>query len=205
MTPAMDPFTTLLDLARGTLRPNHATVERRLSDMTGYYLTESERTDLGSATTADGELAPHGGDDDPLIYRVHLIPVPETNAEIQCSTTVLEPGRVGDEYYMTKGHFHEVRDRSEVYVGLAGEGRLVMATEDGRHAVEPLGPGTVSYVPGGWAHRSVNVGDEPLVFFAAYVGDAGHDYGTIAEHGLPVIVVAGDTGPDVVPNPRYAA
>jgi glucose-6-phosphate isomerase len=208
VTPAMDPFTTLLDLAHGTLRPDHATVERRLSDMTGYFFADpgstkravEPRQSLGAERPAEP-----GGDDDPLIYRVHLIPVPETNAEIQCSTTVLEPGRIGDEYHMTKGHFHEIRDRSEVYVGLAGEGRLVMATEDGRHAVEPLGPGTVSYVPGGWAHRSVNVGDVPLVFFAAYVGDAGHDYGTIAERGLPVMVVAGDAGPDVVPNPRYTA
>jgi glucose-6-phosphate isomerase len=47
------------------------------------------------------------------------------------------------------------------------------------------------------------VGDDRLVFFAAYVGDAGHDYGTIAERGLPVMVVAGPDGPDVIANPRY--
>lgn len=187
MTPNLDPFTTLLDLDLGTMVPDRRTLERRLSDMSGYYVADP------------------GDGDDPLVYRVHMIPVPETNAEIQCSTTVLEPGRVGDEYFMTKGHFHEVRDRSEIYIGLAGEGRLIMATEDGDHAVEPLGPGTVSYVPGGWAHRSVNVGDVPLVFFAAYIGDAGHDYGTIAERGLPVMVVAGGDGPQVVANPRYGS
>ena len=63
--------------------------------------------------------------------------------------------------------------------------------------------GTVSYVPGGWAHRSVNVGAEPLVFFAAYVGDAGHDYDTVERTGFPVLIVAGDDGPEVVANPRY--
>jgi glucose-6-phosphate isomerase len=104
---------------------------------------------------------------------------------------------------MTKGHFHRVRDRAEVYLGLAGEGRLVMATEDGRHAVEPIRRGTISYVPGGWAHRSVNVGDEPLVFFAAYIGDAGHDYHTVQRMGFPVLVFAGDSGPEIVANPRY--
>jgi len=187
VTPNLQPFTTLMDLELGSLVPHRQTLERRLSDMPGYYL--------------DGA----GEDGDPLVYRVHMIPVAETNAEIQCSTTVLEPGTVGDEYYMTKGHFHQIRDRSEIYIGLAGEGRLVMATEDGRHAVEPIHPGTVSYVPGGWAHRSVNVGGDRLVFFAAYVGDAGHDYGTIAERGLPVMVVAGPDGPDVIANPRYGA
>jgi glucose-6-phosphate isomerase len=104
---------------------------------------------------------------------------------------------------MTKGHFHELRDRAEIYVALAGTGRLVLATEDGRHAVEPMSRGTVTYVPGGWAHRTVNVGDEPLVFFAAYVGDAGHDYGTVEDRGFPVVVVKGDDGPEVRENSGY--
>lgn len=184
--PNRDPFTTWLDLASGDLDPTRHTIERRLEDMPGYY----------------------GADvDDPsrLAYRVYGIPVDETHDEIQCSTTVLEPGRVGDEYHMTKGHFHEQRARSEVYIGLSGDGLLLMATEDGRHAVEPIREGSVSYIPGGWAHRSVNVGDEPLVFFAAYVGDAGHDYGTIAEQGFPALVVAGEDGPEVVDNPRYGS
>ena len=188
MTPIMDPFTTLMDFHSGRFDPEREVIERRLQDMKGYYLED--------VATGDGE--------DTLVYQVFAIPVPETNSEIQCSTTVLQPGTVGDEYFMTKGHFHEVRERSEIYIGLEGEGRLVMATEDGRSSVEPIRPGTVSYVPGGWAHRSVNVGDEPLVFFAAYIGDAGHDYGTIADHGLPVMVVDGPDGPSVIENPRYA-
>lgn len=185
MTPRFAPFTTWMDWHTGLLDPERGQVERRLSDMSGYYLDEQ------------------GVDGGQLVYRVYAIPVEETGSEIQCSTTVIEPGRVADEYFMTKGHFHAVWHRSEIYLGLRGEGRLVMATEAGEHAVEPIRPGSVSYVPGGWAHRSVNVGDEQLVFFAAYVGDAGHDYGTIADRGFPVRVVAGAHGPEVVDNPRY--
>jgi glucose-6-phosphate isomerase len=181
---ALAPYTTLLDMQLGTLDPEREVTERRLADMRGMYLEE--------ATAGDA-----------VVYRVHAIPAPATGANLLCSTTVLQPGTVGGEYYMTKGHFHQVRDRAEVYLGLAGEGRLVTATEDGRHAVEPIRRGTISYVPGGWAHRSVNVGDEPLVFFAVYVGDAGHDYGTVERRGFPVLVVAGDHGPEVVANPRY--
>lgn len=184
MIPRLDPFTVMMSLTGGDLEPELGTVERRLADMEGMYLEE----------VADPER---------LVYRVFLMPVPEESSEIQCSTTVLEPGMVGGEFHMTKGHFHQVRDRSEVYVGLAGEGILVMATEDGRHATEPMGPGTVNYVPGGWAHRSVNTGEEPLVFFAAYVGDAGHDYTTIEQEGFPVVVLGGEDGPQVVPNTRY--
>lgn len=185
MIPNLDPFTVLMNLESGQLDPLRDSFERRLSEMKGMYLDDD-------------------GDAETLIYRVLRIPVPEANSEIQCSTTILEPGVVGEEYFMTKGHFHEVRDRSEVYIGLSGEGRLVMATENGGHSVEPIRPGTVNYIPGGWAHRSVNAGDTPLVFFSAYVGDAGHDYGTIEERGFPVVVLRGDDGPRVVENPRYA-
>jgi glucose-6-phosphate isomerase, archaeal len=185
MLPKLDPFTTLLDLRLGTLSPERAPTQARTeADLRGYFRAEPAEPDR-------------------LVYRVLPMPVPTENSEIQCSTTILEPGTVGEEFYMTKGHFHAVRDRSEIYLGLAGEGRLVLATQDGRHRVEPIRPGTVNYVPGGWAHRSVNVGSEPLIFFAAYVGDAGHDYQTIERDGFPVLVCPGPDGPLVRPNPDY--
>jgi glucose-6-phosphate isomerase len=182
---ATDPFTTLLDLEDGSLDPERRVAETWLSDMRGMYLEEAD------------------GSEDAVVYRVYQIPVPATGSNLMSSTTVIEPGMVGQEYHMTKGHFHEVRDRAEIYVGLSGEGRLVMATEGGQHAVEPMGRGTVNYVPGGWAHRSVNVGDEPLVFFAVYPADAGYDYGTIEREGFPVLVVSGEDGPEVIWNARY--
>lgn len=180
----LTPFTTLLDLERGLLVPERGVEERRLSDLEGFF----RRDPVG----------------DGVVYRVYPIPVPETNSEVMCSTTVLEAGDVHGEYFMTKGHFHTERDRSEIYIGLAGEGRLVMATANGEYAVEEMRRGTVNYIPGGWAHRSVNVGREPLVFFAAYVGDAGHDYETIARDGFPVLLMKSDAGPEVVANSNYA-
>jgi glucose-6-phosphate isomerase, archaeal len=181
------PSTTVLDLVSGRLDPELEVTERRLSDMRGMYL-DDEDVDV---------------EGDPLVYRVSGIPVAATTGNVLSSTTVIQPGTVGREYFMTKGHFHEVRDRAEIYLGLSGEGRLLMATETGEHVVEPMRRGTVNYVPGGWAHRSINVGEEPLVFFAAYVGDAGHDYATIEEEGFPVLLLKGDGGPEVVANPRY--
>jgi glucose-6-phosphate isomerase len=177
------PFTTMLDLADGRLDPERDVVERTLTDLDGFF-----------------QLSTQGNS---VVYRVSAIQVPEANSEVMCSTTVLEPGDVEGEYYMTKGHFHQQRDRSEVYIGLSGEGRLVMAREDDAVCIEPMHRGTVNYVPGGWAHRSVNVGETPLVFFAAYVADAGHDYETIARDGFPVLVVKGPNGPEVMENPAY--
>jgi glucose-6-phosphate isomerase len=177
------PFTTMLGMADGRLDPERDVVERTLTDLDGFF----QRRTQGNV----------------VVYRVSAIQVPETSSEVMCSTTVLEPGDVEGEYYMTKGHFHEQRDRSEVYIGLSGEGRLVMAREDDAVTIEPMRRGTVNYVPGGWAHRSVNVGYEPLVFFAAYVADAGHDYRTIARDGFPVVVVKGPHGPEIRENPAY--
>jgi glucose-6-phosphate isomerase, archaeal len=182
---SLAPFTTLLDLATGAFTPPRGeVVERRLADLRDAYEQEPAEPDR-------------------VAYRVFLVDAPPTNANLICSTTVLEPGDVAGEYFMTKGHFHRVRDRAEVYLGLAGDGRLLMATEDGRWQVEPIRAGTLTYVPGGWAHRSVNVGAEPLVFFAAYVGDAGHDYEAVARRGFPVRVVRGADEPSIIENTRY--
>lgn len=194
MLPNIDPFTILVDLSRGTLDPRGSggsdgpagqLVERRVGDMAGMY-------EAGDAAPADR-----------LVYRVRPVPVPEDYANIFCSTTIVQPGTVGREYHMTKGHFHEMRDRGEFYLGLSGEGRLLLATEDGSSRVEPLRPGTLNYIPGGWAHRSVNVSGDELVFLSAFVADAGHDYATIETEGFPVLVVEGGDGPDIITNPNY--
>lgn len=179
----LEPFSVEIDFASGLLSPDPVVLERRLSDLAGYFLTDP--------------------DTDTNVYSVHEIRVPATNNNLLSCTTVLEPGKVGDEFYMTKGHFHATRDRAEIYLTLSGEGLLVMALEDGTTVTREMRPGIANYVPGHWAHRSVNTGDEPLVFYAVYIGDAGYDYATIAEHGFPVRVVEGVSGAEVVANPRY--
>lgn len=182
----LTPFTTILDLADGALTPQRKLVERTLADMDGMY----------AVRVPDSRL-------DEVVYRVSEVPVPLEEGNLLSSTTTLEPGTVEGEYHMTKGHFHAKLDRAEIYVTLAGDGRLVMATEAGEAHIEPMARGTVNYVPGGWAHRSVNVGPDPLVFLAAFPADAGYDYKTIEEQGFPVLVIERDGSPEVVPNPRY--
>jgi oxalate decarboxylase/phosphoglucose isomerase-like protein (cupin superfamily) len=44
-------------------------------------------------------------------------------------------------------------------------------------------------VPPGWAHRSVNTGEAPLVLLALYPAEAKHDYASIAGEGLWARVV----------------
>ncbi len=105
---------------------------------------------------------------------------------------------------MTKGHFHTILDTSEIYYGLSGRGMMLMETPEGQVDWKEIGPGEALYVPGRWAHRSINTGTEPLVMFFVYRGDAGHDYGTIEEKGYRKLVVERAEGPpsSTTPNGR---
>jgi hypothetical protein len=61
-----------------------------------------------------------------VIYRVQAwCPVPEgTEGGLFWGVTVIEAGLVGQEYFMTHGHFHLKRDRSEYYATLEVDGAL---------------------------------------------------------------------------------
>ena len=101
-----------------------------------------------------------------------------------CIST-LHPGVVGDECFMTKGHYHTVRETAEIYLCIRGQGFMAMKTTEGDCVLEPMVRNRMVYVPPYWAHRSINTGNEPLVSFCAYPGDAGHNYGDIETEGFP--------------------
>ncbi len=66
--------------------------------------------------------------------------------------------------------------------------------------------GDAVYVPGRWAHRSINIsGSELFVMFFAFPGLAGHDYGTIAEKGFRKLLVERVGKPTLIDNPRWKA
>jgi len=186
----VEPIAHQVRLVDGTIPTAHAVQERRLSDLRGLF--------------ADREAEAALMAEDPLVYRVYdAADLPKEDGHLQFSTTVIQPGRVGDEFFMTKGHYHARADRAELYYGLSGRGMLVLQTPEGRAEALPMVAGTAAYVPPHWGHRTVNTGDEPFVFLAAYPADAGYDYGTIARDGFAGLVVAGTCGPRVVPNPRF--
>ena len=90
---------------------------------------------------------------------------------------------------MTKGHYHAIPDTAEVYLGLKGRGCILLKTADGQCTSEEIAPGRMVYVPPYWAHRSVNIGDGPLIFLCVWPGGAGHNYGDIEKEGFPGRVV----------------
>jgi len=179
-----------MDLLTGEVPSGATVVIRRASDMKGLY---QNRVALEGLIKAK----------DPVVYQVYNVAVPERNGELQHCVSIIYPGKVGDEYFMTKGHFHARRDTAEVYLGLRGKGKLLLQTEKGEIEVLDMFPGSILYIPPYWGHRTVNVGDEPLIFFAIYPGDAGHDYQTIEAHGFRKVIVERDGKPVLVDNPNY--
>jgi glucose-6-phosphate isomerase len=168
-------------------------IVRNLSAMKGQFLDQS---------AYDAMLAV----EDKVLYQVFEVKRPEVAGELLHGISIVHPGKVGDEYYMTKGHFHTVLDTAEVYYCLRGHGYMVMETPEGDWAVEPLQPNVVLYVPPRWAHRSVNTSPtEDLVTFFVYPGNAGHDYGSIEKQGYRKLVVERNGRPTVIDNPRWLA
>lgn len=186
------PFSFGIDLpgAKLTRYDNHIT--RRLSAMKGQYADQAAYEAL---------LAQK----DVLLYEVYETARPHESGELLNGLSVVHPGQVGQEYFMTKGHFHSVLETAEVYYCLEGTGMMVMETPEGDWAVEELHPGRILYVPPRWAHRSVNTSHqgEDLVMFFVYPGHAGHNYGAIEKQGFRKLVIEEDGQPKIVDNPRW--
>jgi glucose-6-phosphate isomerase len=185
------PFT--FDLVFPQARPskfdNH--LVRRLSSMKGQFADQQ-------AYAAQLEK------EDVVLYEVYELQRPEQAGELLHGVSIVHPGRVGDEYFMTKGHFHTVLETAEIYHCLQGRGVMVMETPEGDWSVEELCPGKFLYIPPRWAHRSVNTGNQlDLATFFVYPGNAGHDYGTIETQGFRKLLREVNGQPQIKDNPRW--
>lgn len=140
---------------------------------------------------------------DVKVYDFTELGFDEVEQDLLFGTSIVYPGKVGNEYFMTKGHFHTKLDLAEVYYCLSGHGYMLMETPEGEWEAKELTPGVVVYVPGRWAHRSINVGTEPLVTFFVFRADAGHDYGTIETKGYRKLIVEENGAPAIIDNPKW--
>ncbi len=185
------PFTFTLPTPE--LIPSHYDnhIQRRLSALKGQFLDEKAYAEMLER-------------EDILLYEVYEIKRPQAAGELLTGISVVHPGKVGGEFFMTKGHFHALLETAEVYLCLKGEGFMVMENPEGECVVERLAPGRVLYVPPRWAHRSVCTSrQEDMVTFFIYPGNAGHDYGTIEQQGFRKLVMDSPAGIVIVDNPRW--
>ncbi|MEZ4670257.1 MAG: glucose-6-phosphate isomerase family protein [Anaerolineae bacterium] len=188
----LTPFTKMIDLDTGVI-PEAVMVQKRyLNDLKGLFIDSVAEAALMSTN--------------PLLYEVHeATDIPDDEGQLRYSTTIIFPGKVGEEYFFTKGHYHAIANRAELYFGLAGEGYLLLQTPDGTINAQRMVRGAMAYVPPYWAHRTINVGSDNFVFLAAYNADAGYDYASIAARGFAQLMVERDGKPTLVPSPKWAS
>lgn len=143
--------------------------------------------------------------DDREVYSVQSHSYGDKAGGLTIGTSRLEPGIVGAEFALTRGHIHERADRAELYYCLSGRGVMLMDTIDGGTSAIELTPGQAAHVPGHWVHRSVNVGSEPFVTLFCYNSDSGQDYEIIAEAGgmRELVVDDGNGGWRTIANPDH--
>jgi glucose-6-phosphate isomerase len=160
---------------------------KTLGELKGIFLDEAARARM---------------DADTEVYRVRWWKPVEQGEEggLFWGVTILQPGRVGEEYFMTHGHVHANRTRAEYYATVSGTGLLVRMDEQRKSWAEEMAPGGLHYIRGHHAHRVVNVGNGPLIFWACWGSDAGYDYATIRESGFGVRVLERGGRPAIVPN-----
>jgi len=183
-------FTVDFSLVNG-LSSTAVSTKRYLSNMKGMF---------ADAAAYEKALAR----ENTLIYEFYEMDTPQKSSDIAFGTSITYPGKVGNEYFMTKGHFHTILETAEVYYALSGEGGMLLESPEGDTSFQILSPGKALYVPPRYAHRTVNTGKLPLVSFFAFRADAGHDYGTIETKGYRKLIVEGSDGVyKIVDNPKW--
>jgi glucose-6-phosphate isomerase, archaeal len=144
---------------------------RKLKDIPGIFQDEKAFAEM---------------DQDQLAYTVQAwLPVADgTSGGLFFGASTIYPGKVGNEYFMTKGHFHAQSDRAEFYWGVQGKGMLILMDRERNTWAEEVFPGSLHYIGGEIAHRLANTGNEKLIVGACWPSDAGHDYEEIAVNGF---------------------
>ena len=181
---------TRINRETGKLEPYLNKSVRRVSDMKDFFV---DKDAVEKAIE----------DSNPVVYEVFAVPTSSEIGYLSYATTVIYPGTVGKEYFMTKGHYHEDKNASEVYICLDGDGRIIMQNLLGDVIVAKFEKDYVVFVPPSYAHRTVNVGNMPLKFIAIYPSNAGHDYSSILNTGFKKLVIKEGGQPQVIDNPNY--
>jgi glucose-6-phosphate isomerase len=187
--PSLSPAEIQFDATTGALSPVTGQYRKHLSELEGVF------------QDADAWARLVDENSDPLVYEVNEYK--KESSDLFFGTTTMQPGKVGEEYFMTRGHFHQNRDMGEFYCTQNGQGLLMLQDREGNVETVDMRPGGCAFIPPDWAHRSINTGPIPLVFTWFCSVHAGHDYAAIAAKGMKKLALEGDGGVRLVPNPNF--
>lgn len=176
---------TNIDLQTGKLSGNIIESEKHISELKNVFKDETARSQMPPDTMA---------------YKVQMHKAEEEGKEggLFFGTSFVYPGLVGNEYFMTRGHFHSKIDTAEYYWCVEGEGVLLLMDEERKCYTEKMTQGSLHYIKGRIAHRIINTGNKILAVGACWPSDAGHDYNSIEKEGFPVRVLCIDGEPTLM-------
>jgi glucose-6-phosphate isomerase, archaeal len=187
------PFLAFLNPETLQIEPNTGGYKKYFRELAVIYADEA----------AFGRLEETFGES--VAYRVDEARFSDHGSDLITGISVLEPGKVGREFFMTRGHLHQRADRPETYYCVAGHGVLLLESLAGEIKAMEMRPGSLVYVPPFWLHRSVNVGESVFATLFSYPADSGQNFEIVRQaNGFKKLVVSGDEdGWQLVPNPRY--
>lgn len=184
----------------------HAIAHNAASGFAGAARSERQLSDLRRCFADEQAYTTLLSQGDPLVYTVSSMEPAQGEGQLHYGLGMLMPGKVGAEYFLTKGHAHTWRAAAEVYIGLQGEGALLLEDlRTGAVTLVPLRPHGVVYVPGFTAHRTINTGSDALTYLGVYPAEAGHDYTIIAERNFSHVVIEINGSPALVERAVFVA
>jgi len=141
----------------------HKSKKRKLKDVAKWY--SDEKAVEKALRTRKGK--------NKIIYETFT----EKDSPIDLTLTVVHPGTIGKEYYMTKGHVHRANN-PEFYILLEGNGKLLIqkSGRKGEVKIINLEKGRIALIPKGYAHRLINVGKKKLKVLTIYSENSRPNY-----------------------------
>ena len=186
------PSSHVVNAQDGTLENPSRTYEKKLGDLVGLY---ADADAFAKVAETDGGR---------IVYEVQDRHPQQDQGDLIFGITLMQPGQIGDEFFMTRGHIHAIGNRPEIYYGESGEGLMLMESPEGETRIIEIRPRLMCYVPPFWIHRSVNTGDTPFVMTFVYPSDSGQDYDVIAQTGgMRSRIVSDGAGWKEIPNAAY--
>ena len=186
---SIKPFNITYSIDPLAFEPKEEVILRRLSTMKEAFIDQA----AAEAALARGE--------DPRIVEVYMAPVPHGEGFLMANINVVYPGKVGMEYFMTKGHIHDDPDHApEIYITVKGTGKLLMQNLAGEYSVLDMAEGLINYIPAPFAHRCINTGSQPLVYLGVFPADTERDY-SFDSKNFKKLVVERDGQAALVDNP----
>src|SRR5260370_9766927 len=110
---SLSPFLAFVNPESLQIQPNTGGYRKYVRELDGIYENQTSFRKL--VETCGNEVA----------YRVEEARFTDGGSDLITGISVLEPGKVGSEFFMTRGHLHQRAERPETHYARAGHGAVL--------------------------------------------------------------------------------